>query len=324
MLTRRTVLGALGAAIGVPHGALAQDRYPSRPIRMLVAFPAGGSADINARIVAQQLAIELGGSVVIENRGGAGGNLGAIAAAQAAPDGYTFFYATSAIALARSVYKNPGFVPERDFVPVSLTATIPLVLVASKSVPANTPQEFLAWLKANPDAANYASSGKGALLHLAAELFLTETGTKATHVPYRGSAPAVNDMLGNSVHFMFLPVNEIATHIQAGSLKAIAVTHSERIPQLPNVPTVRQGFGLASMDIGAWQGLALPANTPPALTEQISAALGKALRSPDTVKRLTETGSIVLGGSADDYRKYIAAEAERWAKVCRDAGISPE
>ncbi len=324
MLTRRTVLGAFGAAVGAPRLAGAQERYPARPIRMLVAFPAGGSADINARIVAQQLAIELGGSVVIENRGGAGGNLGAIAAAQAAPDGYTFFYATSAIALARSVYRNPGFVPERDFVPVSLTATIPLVLVASKSVPANNAQEFLAWLKANPQAANYASSGKGALLHLAAELFLTETGTKATHVPYRGSAPAVNDLLGNSVHFMFLPVNEIASHIQSGSLKAIAVTHSDRVPQLPDVPTVREGFGLTSMDIGAWQGLALPAHTPAPVIERISTALAKTLRAPDTVKRLTETGSIILGGSAEDYRKYIAAEAERWAKVCRDAGISPE
>jgi tripartite-type tricarboxylate transporter receptor subunit TctC len=324
MLTRRSVLGALGAAATVPHMASAQERYPSRPIRMVVAFPAGGSADINARIVAQQLAIELGGSVVIENRGGAGGNLGAVAVAQAAPDGYTLFYATSAIALARSVYRNPGFVPERDFVPVSLTATIPLVLVAAKSVPANSAQEFLAWLKANPQVANYASSGKGALLHLAAELFLTETGTKATHVPYRGSAPAVNDMLANSVHFMFLPVNEIASHIQAGNLKAIAVTHSERIPQLPNVPTVREGFGLTSMDIGAWQGLALPAKTPAPIIDQVSAALARTLRAPDTLKRLTETGSIILGGTAADYRNYIASEAERWAKVCRDAGISPE
>ena len=322
-ITRRALAGfALSAAL-VAAPALADD-YPSRPIRMIVAFAPGGSADINARIVAQRLGTELGGSIVIENKGGAGGNLGAVEAKKAAPDGYSIFYATSAVALAPAVYANPGFKTETDFTPISLTATIPLVLVVTKGVPANNPAEFVAWLKAQGGKANYGSSGRGALLHLAGAQFLKETGTQATHVAYRGSAPAITDMLGGSTHFMFLPINEISSHLAGGSLRALAVTHPTRIPQLPDVPTMRESLGLTTMDMGAWQGLLVPAGTPDAITAKLSAALERTLKAPEVTGRLVELGSIVLGGSAKDYADYMKAEGERWAKIVQETGAKAE
>lgn len=304
--------------------AVAADDYPTRPVRMIVAFAPGGSADINARIVAQKLGAELGSTIVIENKGGAGGNLGAVEAKKSAPDGYSIFYATSAVALAPAVYANPGFQAEKDFTPISLTATIPLVLVVNKSVPANNPAEFVAWLKQQDGKVNYGSSGRGALLHLAGALFLNETGTRATHVAYRGSAPAITDMLGGSIQFMFLPINEISSHLDSGALKAVAVTHTQRIPQLPNVPTMREALGLTTMDIGAWQGLLVPAGTPKDVTRKLSDALERTLKAPEVKSRLVELGSIVLGGTDKDYADYMQTEAARWAKIVHETGAKAE
>ena len=323
-MSRSFVSGLAALAVLVQAPAIAADDYPTRPIRMIVAFAPGGSADINARIVAQKLGTELGGSIVIENKGGAGGNLGAVEAKKSTPDGYSIFYATSAVALAPAVYANPGFRAETDFTPISLTATIPLVLVVGKSVPANTPAEFVAWLKQQDGKANYGSSGRGALLHLAGALFLKETGTKATHVAYRGSAPAITDMLGGSTQFMFLPINEISSHLESGALKAVAVTHTQRIAQLPNVPTMREALGLTTMDIGAWQGLLVPTGTPADVTRKLSAALERTLSAPDVKARLVELGSIVLGGTDKEYADYIRAEGARWAKIVDETGAKAE
>lgn len=319
---RLTGLAALAPLMLAP--AIAADDYPARPVRMIVAFAPGGSADINARIVAQKLGTELGSSIVIENKGGAGGNLGAVEAKKSAPDGYSIFYATSAVALAPAVYANPGFQADKDFTPISLTATIPLVLVVNKSVPANNPAEFVAWLKQQDGKVNYGSSGRGALLHLAGALFLNETKTQATHVAYRGSAPAITDMLGGSIQFMFLPINEISSHLDSGALKAIAVTHSQRIPQLPNVPTMREALGLTTMDIGAWQGLLVPAGTPKDVTQKLSQALERTLKAPEVKSRLVELGSIVLGGTDKEYADYMQAEAARWAKIVHETGAKAE
>jgi tripartite-type tricarboxylate transporter receptor subunit TctC len=319
-----SLVGAVAIATLAWANAIAADDYPTRPVRMIVAFAPGGSADINARIVGQKLGSELGGSLVIENKGGAGGNLGAVEAKKSAPDGYSIFYATSAVALAPSVYANPGFQAEKDFEPISLTTTIPLVLVVGKSVPTSTPAEFVTWLKQQEGKVNYASSGRGALLHLAGALFLKETGTKATHIAYRGSAPAITDMLGGSVQFMFLPINEISSHLESGSLKAIAVTHTQRVAQLPNVPTMREAFGLTTMDIGAWQGLLVPAGTPKDITAKLSAALERTLKAPEVKNRLVELGSIVLGGTSKEYAEYMRAEAARWATIVSETGAKAE
>jgi len=291
---------------------------------MLVAFAPGGSADINARIVGRQLGKELGQVVVIENKGGAGGNIGATEAKRAAPDGYTIFYATSAVVLAPAVYAKPGFDPFKDFTPISLTATIPLVLVVSPTVPAKTVQEFIDWAKTQSGKLNYGSSGSGALLHLAGALFLKETGLEATHVPYRGSAPAINDMLGGSTQFMFLPVNEALPHLEGGKLRALAVTHDKRLPQLPDVPTIREATGLTTLDTGAWQGLMVPNGTPAEVVGKLNAALQKVLKDEETQNLLMKQGSIVLGGTDKEYSEYMQAEGERWARVVRETGAKAD
>ena len=305
--------------------ALAADAaYPSKPIRMIVAFAPGGSADINARAVGQQLGKEMGATIVIDNKGGAGGNLGAVEARRAAPDGYTFFYATSAVVLAPALYSKPGFDPYADFTPVSLTATIPLVLVVNKDVPARTAAELVAWGKANPGKLNYGSSGAGALLHLAGALFTKETGVQATHIAYKGSAPAVSDLLGGAVQFMFLPINESLSHLKAGTLRPLAITSDKRSPLLPDVPTVREATGKTTMDMGAWQGLMLPKGAPAAVVDKVSVALQKALKDPGLRERLAAQGSIVLGGTPKAYSDYMKVEGDRWSKVIRETGAKAD
>ena len=314
--------GATLALAAVP--AIAADTYPSKPVRMLVGFAPGGSADINARHVGQQLGKELGETIVIENKAGAGGNLAAVEAKRAAPDGYTFFYATSAVVLAPALYAKPGFDPYTDYTPVSLTATIPLLLVTNPKVPAKTVNELVAYAKTRPDELNYGSSGSGALLHLAGALFSNEMNIKATHISYKGSAPAVVDLLGGQVQFMFLPINEAMPHVKQGRLHAMAITHDQRSPLLPDVPTMREATGKTTMDMGAWQGLVVPTGTPDTVVTKVSAALQKTLSDPALRERLTAQGSSVLGGSAKEYTDYMKAEGERWGRIVRETGAKIE
>lgn len=320
----RRIVKSFALAAALLHATLspahAADAYPSRPIRMVVAFPAGGSADINARIVAQQLGKELGGTIVVDNKGGAGGNLGATEVKRSAPDGYTVFYSTSAVVLAPSLYAKPGFDPYTDFTPIALTATIPLLLVANPQLPAKTVNELAALAKAKPNSLNYGSSGAGALLHLGAALFAKEMGIQATHVAYKGSAPAVADLLGGTTQFMLLPINEALPHVKSGALRALAITSDKRSLLLPDVPTMREATGKATMDMGAWQGLMLPKGTDPELVNKVSAALQKSLGDKVMRERLAAQGSIVLGGSAKEYADYMKIEGERWARVIRDTG----
>ena len=303
---------------------LASDAYPNKPIRMVVAFAPGGSADINARAVGQQLAKELGGTIVVENKGGAGGNLGAQEVKRAAPDGYTLFYATSAVVLAPSLYANPGFDPYADFVPISLTATIPLVLVTNQKVPVKTMSDFIAWGKSSSGKANYGSSGTGALLHLAGALFLKETGFQATHVPYKGSAPAITDLMGGATDFMFLPINEAMPHIKGGALRPLAITSEKRSPLLPDVQTIREATGKTTMDMGAWQGLMVPTGTPADVVTKVQKALQKTLADAGLRERLTGQGSVMLSGTQKQYVDYMKAEGARWATIVRETGAKAE
>lgn len=325
MGTFAKLIGAFTAAACIAAApAQAADPYPNKPIRMVVAFAPGGSADINARSVGQQLAKELGGTIVVENKGGAGGNLGATEVKRSAPDGYTLFYGTSAVVLAPALYASPGFNPYEDFVPVSLTATIPLVLVANPSVPAKTVQQFVTWAKSQNGKANYGSSGSGALLHLAGALFAKETGFTATHIAYKGSAPAVTDLLAGQFDFMFLPVNEAMQHIKSGKMRALAVTHDKRLPLLPEVPTLREATGKTSMDMGAWQGLLVPKGTSSEVITKLAGALQKTLKDQGLRDRLAAQGSIVLGGSAKEYADYMKAEGDRWTKVIKETGAKAD
>lgn len=315
------IAAALALTFVAAHAA---DAYPSKPIRMVVGFAAGGSADINARIVGQQLGKELGGTIVVDNKAGAGGNLGAVEARRAAPDGHTLFYATSAVVLSPSLYAKPGFDPYNDFIPVSLTATIPLVLVVNPTVPAKTVAELVAYSKANPGQLNYGSSGAGALLHLGGALFAKETSIQATHVAYKGSAPAVADLLGGITQFMFLPINEAMVHIKGGGLHALAVTNDKRSALLPDVPTIREATGKTTMDMGAWQGLMLPKGTPADVLSKVTAALQNSLRDKAMRDKLTAQGSIVLGGTQKEYADYMKLEGDRWARVIRDTGAKAD
>jgi tripartite-type tricarboxylate transporter receptor subunit TctC len=303
---------------------LASDAYPSKPIRMVVAFAPGGSADINARAVGQQLAKDLGGTIVVENKGGAGGNLGAQEVKRAAPDGYTLFYATSAVVLAPSLYANSGFDPYADFIPISLTATIPLVLVTNQKVPVKTMSDFIAWGKSSSGKTNYGSSGTGALLHLAGALFLKETGFQATHVPYKGSAPAITDLIGGATDFMFLPINEAMPHIKGGALRPLAITSEKRSPLLPDVQTIREATGKTTMDMGAWQGLMVPTGTPADVVTKVQKALQKTLADAGLRERLTGQGSVMLGGTQKQYVDYMKAEGARWATIVRETGAKAE
>jgi tripartite-type tricarboxylate transporter receptor subunit TctC len=318
-------LAILATVFTVTTGAHAQaDNYPNKPIRMVVAFAPGGSADINARAVGQQLSKDLGGTIVVENKGGAGGNLGAQDVKRSAADGYTLFYATSAVVLAPSLYASPGFDPYTDFVPISLTATIPLVLVVNKDIPAQSAAEFITWAKGQKGKVNYASSGTGALLHLGGALFTKELGIEATHIAYKGSAPAVTDLLAGATQFMFLPINEAMPHIKGGGIRALAVSHDKRVALLPNVPTLREVTGKSTMDMGAWQGLMLPKGTPADIVAKVSAALNKTVHSKELIDRLDGQGSIMLGGTQKQYVDYMRAEGERWARVIKDTGAKAE
>lgn len=304
--------------------AHSQDSYPSKPIRMVVAFPAGGSADINARAVGQQLAKELGGNIVVENKGGAGGNIGAQEVKRAAPDGYTIFYATSAVVLAPSLYANPGFDPYNDFVPISLTATLPLVLVVNPKLPVKNVRELITWGKSRDGQANYGSSGAGALLHLAGALFTKEVDFKATHIAYKGSAPAVTDLLAGAIDFMFLPINEAMPQIKGGGLRALAVTTEKRSDLLPDVPSIREATGETTMDMGAWQGLMVPKGTPADIVNKLQGALQKTLADAALRERLTGQGSVMLGGTQKQYLDYMKAEGARWATVVRETGVKAQ
>ncbi|GHC88782.1 hypothetical protein GCM10007320_35940 [Pseudorhodoferax aquiterrae] len=318
-------LAVLATAFTLTAGAQAQpDNYPNKPIRMVVAFAPGGSADINARAVGQQLSKDLGGTIVVENKGGAGGNLGAQDVKRSAPDGYTFFYATSAVVLAPSLYASPGFDPYTDYVPISLTATIPLVLVVNKDIPAQSATEFIAWAKTQKGKVNYASSGTGALLHLGGALFTKEVGIEATHIAYKGSAPAVTDLLAGATQFMFLPINEAMPHIKGGGIRALAVSHDKRVALLPNVPTLREVTGKSTMDMGAWQGLMLPKGAPADVVTKVTAALQKTVQSKELIDRLDSQGSIMLGGTQKQYVDYMRAEGERWARVIKETGAKAE
>jgi tripartite-type tricarboxylate transporter receptor subunit TctC len=317
---------ALIAAVSValPAQVSAQEAYPTKPIRMVVAFAPGGSADINARAVGQQLAKELGTTIVIDNKGGAGGNLGAVEVKRAPADGYTLFYATSAVVLSPALYAKPGFDPYADFTPISLTATIPLVLVSNPKVPVKSVKDLIAWGKTKQGRANYGSSGSGALLHLAGALFLKETGWEATHIAYKGSAPAITDLLGGTTDFMFLPINEAAQHVKGGGLTALAITSEKQSPLLPEVPTLREATGKTTMDMGAWQGLMVPRGTPANVVSKLSAALKKTLAEAGLRERLTGQGSVMLGGTQQDYLDYMKAEGERWSRVIKDTGAKAD
>jgi tripartite-type tricarboxylate transporter receptor subunit TctC len=257
---------------------------------------------------------------VVENRPGAGGNIAAAEAARAAPDGYTIFYNTSAITIAPAIYSSVQVDPVKDYAPVALAATVPLVLAIHPNVPARNLQEFIAYAKANPARLNYASSGIGTITHLAAALFAAQMGLTMQHVPYKGSAPALLDVVGGQTQMMIDTISTVLPYARDNRLRPLAVAIQRRLAVLPDVPTLEEAAGLPGFEMSAWQGIVVPAATPREIVNRLNTELNKAVQNPDLRQRLATGGSEPLGGTSEQYAAYIKSELQRWSKVAKDAG----
>jgi tripartite-type tricarboxylate transporter receptor subunit TctC len=325
-LNRRTLTALTGAALLglLPNSpALAQANYPDKAIKMVIAFPPGGPTDLVARVLAQKLTEQMGQSVVVDNKPGANGNIAAESVAKAPADGYTLFYNTSAIALSPALYKKLSYDVRTEFAPVALTAVIPLVLAVHPSLPVNTVQEFLAYVKANPDKLTYGSAGNGNITHLGAFMMLQDKGLSAVHAPYKGSAPALTDLVGGQTQFTTDTINSSLPFIKDKRLKALAVTSLKRTSVLPDVPTLNETV-MPGFEVGAWQGLLVPAKTSPDIIKRLNAEVLKALASPDVKAKLAVQGAEPLGSTPTEYGNYIKAELDRWARVVKQTGASLE
>ena len=324
---RLLVLGTAGALLARPAFAQqpAAAGFPSRPVRLVVAFPPGGPTDVVARILAERMSRELGQPLVVENRGGANGNIAAEAVAKAEPDGYTILYNTSSIAISRALYRSLAYDLLRDLAPVGLTAASPLALVVHPAQPPRSPAEFIAWARANTGRLTYSSGGIGTISHLVSFLVLRHIGAEAVHVPYRGTAAALTDAAAGNVQFTSDTVVTALPLIQEGRVRAIAVSSAERTPLLPEVPSMAEsGMMPPGFEVGAWQGILAPARTPPAAIARLNAALGVALADPEVRARLAAQGARVTGGSPEEYARYLREEVERWGRVVRESGATAE
>ena len=305
-------------------GAVQAQSYPSKPVRMLLAFPPGGPTDINARLFAQKLTEQTGQTFVVENRPGAGGNIAAAEAAKAAPDGSTIFYNTSAITIAPALSSSVPFDPVKDFAPVALTATVPLVLAINPGVPAKNLQEFVAYAKANPGKLNYASSGSGTITHLSGALFASQLGLKMQHIPYKGSAPALVDVVGGQTQMMIDTISTVLPYARDNRLRPLAVAVQRRVAVLPEVPTLEEAANLPGFEMSAWQGIVVPAATPRDIVVKLNAEINRAVQNPDLRQKLALGGSEPLGGTPEQYAAYIRSELTRWTKVVKDAGAKAD
>jgi tripartite-type tricarboxylate transporter receptor subunit TctC len=304
--------------------AAAPPDYPTRPIRLVMPYPVGGSIDISGRIVAQQLGENLGQQVVIDNRTGAGGTIGTEVGASAPPDGYTIVMGgTGTLAVSPALERRLGYDPVKDFAPVTLLVTIPYVLVAHPALPANSVKELIALARAQPGKLNYASGGSGSAPHLIGEMFKAAAGLNIVHVPYKGSTPAVNDLMGGQVQMLFTGIPSVSSHLRSGRLKAIGITSAKRTPSLPEVATVAES-GVPGFDVSPWFGILAPARTPPALVGRLNAELVKVLQTPSIRDRLTRDGVDAVGNSPREFAAFIAAEITKWSKVVKASGAKVE
>ncbi len=309
---------SLGALCSFSDTAYAQ--YPNKPIKMIVPFTAGGTTDILARAVAAELQKSLGQPVFVENRAGAGGNIGADAVAKAPADGYTLLMGTVGThAINVSLYPKMPYDAVKDFAPVSLVAGVPNVLVAAPSFPVNSVKELIDAAKKAPDKVTFASSGSGTSIHLSGELFKQMAGVQMTHVPYKGSSAALPDVISGQVNVMFDNAPSVMQHIKGGKLKAIAVTSSKRSPALPSVPTIAEA-GFPSYEASSWFGVLAPAGTPKDIIDRLSATIAKSLQTPDMKERLAGQGAEAVGNTPEQFSAHIKSEIDKWSKVVKASG----
>jgi tripartite-type tricarboxylate transporter receptor subunit TctC len=325
MASRRAAIGlvAIGlAALVGPIGSASALDYPTRPIRFVVGYPAGGATDIVARLIGQRLSERLGQQFVIENKPGAGNNIGTETVTNAAPDGYTVLLVNPANFINTSLYAKLNFDFMRDIAPVASFLRVPNVMTVALDVPAKTVAEFIAYVKANPDKVNMASSGNGTSVHLSGEMFMAMSGAKMEHIPYKGAAPAITDLLGNRVQVIFDNMPSIISHIHSGSLRALAVTTAERSPQLPDVPTLAET--VPGYEASALFGMGAPKKTPPEIIEKLNREINAVLAEPEMKKRLIELGGEPLTGTPEAFGAMMAAETAKWEKVVKFAGVKVE
>lgn len=309
-LRRREILAA-GLVSMLPLAARAQ-AWPSRPVTLVVPFPAGGSVDLIARLYADPLAKALGTAVVIDNRAGAGGSIASAQVARAKPDGYTLMVQVNTLVMNRSLYRSLSYDPVADFAPVSLTSWGTLLLVTNPNVQkATSVQQMVSAAKAEPGKLTYATPGVGTPHHLSMALLMQGTGTEMLHVPYKGTAGAVTDLLGGRIDYMFLPVHVALQHIQVGKLKAIATGSGKRLPQLPDVPTLAEA-GVKGAEVYSWQGMAAPRGLPPTTKKKLSDAVIAAMQDPETKKRMLDQGLEIVASTPEDFTAFQLREWTRW------------
>jgi len=321
VIALRTVCLALALPAA---GACAADTYPSKPIRFVVAFPPGGGTDLVARTIAPRLAERLAQRVVVDNRPGAGGNLGTEVVARSEPDGYTMLMGSvGPLAINASLFARLPFDPRKDLTPVTLAASTPNILVVHPSLPVTSAQELIALAKARPGVINFASSGQGTPAQLAGELFNSMAGVKMVHVPYKGAAPALADLLGGQVQVMFSTMPPALPHVTAGRLRALAVASLQRSPAAPGLPTLDEA-ALPGFEATTWHGVMVPAGTPDAVVAKLHDEIVAVLRTPDVVERLSSQGAEPIGSTPQAFAAYISAETAKWAKVVRESGAKAE
>ncbi|ETG99391.1 tripartite tricarboxylate transporter family receptor [Bordetella pertussis I036] len=314
----RLFAGILGAAA---IGATAHTAYPDKPVRIVVGFSAGGTTDVIARIMAKELTEALGQSFVVENKPGGGSNIATDYVARATPDGYTLLFVAVTSAINQTLYKNVNFDLTKDFAPVALGAKVPNILVLNPSVPVKSVQELVAYTKANPGKLAFASSGSGTSIHMAGELFKQRAGIDVLHVPYKGSAPAVTDLIGGQVQFMFDNMPSSWPHVQAGKLRALAVTTTERSASAPDLPTMKES-GFENFDVSSWFGLIAPAGTPPEVVNTLNAAMVKALDKPEVLQSYEKLGAVAQKTTPAEFGAFIKSEVEGWAPVVKASGAT--
>jgi tripartite-type tricarboxylate transporter receptor subunit TctC len=314
----------LSIATACALGAAADQNYPTKPLRLLVPFPPGGGNDILARTVANGLTPVIGQQIIIDNRGGAGGLVGAETAAHAAPDGYTLFLASVGnMAFNPSLYAKLPYDPVRDFAPVTLLATSAFIMVVHPSVAAKSVKDLIALARAKPGALNYASAGSGSSLHLTGEIFKLATGTDLVHVAYKGSAPALTDLIAGRVQIMFGTMPATLPQVKAGKLRALGVSSSSRAAAAPDVPTIAEA-GVPGLEVLNWYGMAVPARTPPAIVQKLNRDLVTTLKSPQMLEAFSAQGLDAAGGTPAQFAALIKEELAKYAKVVKAANIQPE
>lgn len=323
VLSALMALGWLFGGVNMAVAAGGPEGYPGRPVTVIVPFAPGGGSDNVARIVATRLSERTGSTFVIDNKPGAGTNIGNEQAARAKADGLTLLFGQVTLSINPSVYKSLRYDVKKDFVPVAHIANSPTVLIANANVPARSVQELVALAKAKPDSINYGSGGKGTSVHLAGELFSSLSGAPLTHIPYKGSAPAVTDLIGGQIQLMFDTAPSALPHIKGGKVKPMAVTGARRLAELGNVPTFAEA-GFPGFDAPAWYGLLAPAGTPAAVVKYLNQEVEQVLKEPATQQKLLQMGAVPVGGAPEAFGKFIQDETDRWSVVIKKAGVTAD